>query len=98
MEKAEFGIILPNGDLISYDEILSPILVYRILGISEDRFILIPRENQKGFNNTIFLADENGVKECKDGDSMIEKKKVDASDIPQYVLTNVCFDLVKIIK
>lgn len=95
MLKANFGLQLPDGNLISYKEILSPFNIYRILGVNDDRFVLIPKEDQTGLQNTIFLADENGVRKYKRNNDDLQS--VNFSEIPQYVLTKVCPKLVDII-
>ncbi|MGM9929312.1 MAG: hypothetical protein ACI35P_15315 [Bacillus sp. (in: firmicutes)] len=95
MLKAHFCLQLPNGNFISYKEILSPFNIYRIQGVNDDRFVLIPKEDQTGLQNTIFLADENGVRKYKPNNDVLES--VNFSEIPQYVLTNVCPELANII-
>lgn len=91
MLKAEFMLPLPNGDKISFDEILSPFIVYRVQGLIKDEFLLIPKEGQTGLLKTIFMADEKGARKY---DMILEPNR---SDIPQNIQTKVCADLINMI-
>ena len=95
MLTADLCYHLPDGDLISYKEILSPFSIYRLQSDNNETFVLIPKEGQDGLQNTIFLADENGVRKCDQNYDVLQR--VPVSNIPQDMLIKVCEFLVNTI-
>lgn len=105
MLTANFYKELPDGTSISYSEILSPFRVFIDLTDRTERFILIPKEEQRG--DAIFVADEQEIRQCQDVDELRslrilrqsnKLREISIEQIPQAIKEIMCNGLIKQIK
>jgi len=104
----EFLLPLPSGQIISYEEILSPFDIYSY-GRKYESWILIPKEEQKGLQGIIIYANETGIRVLHRNNSFggivsklkttstcpkSEFKKIGLVKITTDIIGNICEQLV----
>lgn len=113
MGKAEFLLPLPDGRLASYEMLLSPFSIYRIIS-HPNIYILVPESNQNNLKDIIIIATENGIRIChhKGWPPMLVSKvrnltdckqkdsltEIEICSIPEEVRFSICSNLINSIQ
>lgn len=61
MLKAEFLKCLPNGQLVSENDVLSPFIIYTYT-FHPGLYILVPKPEQRGLQNIAIVCNQNGIR------------------------------------